>query len=441
VSSQFYLNLVIWAVVGVVAFWKAGSSRWNGAGLALAFFINMALIHWMGALVCAVPWYTPLAGTIVNEQGFEMSTLGIVAFALGCFLVAPVLSPHLESSEMFAPPTPRIIRSFLVIGIVCYVAAAAGLAKIPSVGAVVQTGTYFVLVAICIGLWDASLKNQRKKFYGLLASTLLLPAFTVLTQGFLGYGVGYAILVLSVFITLYKRRSRLLLAALPLIFVGMSFYVTYMRDRAEIREQVWGGNTYGSRIGQLAETCRTIEWFNPHDLKHLERIDDRLNYNWLIGAAISHLQLTRNYADGETIWMGMLALIPRALWPGKTVAAGSSDLVSRYAGIKVAYGTSVGMGLIFEFFINFGAYGVFVGLLIIGFLVGFVDRKAGAALRSGANIDFAMWFIIGIALLNVGGSLVEIMPGLIIPVGITFGLRRWLHEETLPAESNPAQAI
>jgi len=254
--------------------------------------------------------------------------------------------------------------------------------------------------------------------------TLVLPFFTVLTQGFLGYGVTELILVLSFFVMLYKHRLRLLLALLPLMFVALSFFVSYMRNRSDIRAAVWEGRDYSARIEPVLRTCRSVEWFNPWDTGHLRPIDDRLNQNSLIGAAIQRFDLTGHRAHGETIWMSVLALIPRAIWPEKTVSAGSMNLVSEYTGIVFAEGVSVGMGTVFEFYINYGTWGVIGGLLLMGAVIGVADRKAGYALRSGSVFDFAKWFLIGICLLSsTVGSLVEVTPGVVTAVVLTVLLR------------------
>jgi len=82
-------------------------------------------------------------------------------------------------------------------------------------------------------------------------------------------------------------------------------------------------------------------------------------------------------------------------------------LVSKYTGITFQQGTSVGMGPIFELEINFGSIGVFLGMLLLGVLLGVADRKAGAALRLDDPLTFGKWFLIGIITQNALGSFAE----------------------------------
>src|SRR5262249_48114281 len=143
-------------------------------------------------------------------------------------------------------------------------------------------------------------------------------------------------------------------AGLLLGFVGLSVYVSYMRDRSEIRDVVWGGQSLGDRVDRVATTFHAFEWFDPSKDEHLARIDSRLNQSFLVGAAVSRLSDIGGFAGGETLWDALIAVVPRALWPDKPVVAGSGNLVTRFTGIEFAAGTSVGIGQVMEFYVNFG---------------------------------------------------------------------------------------
>ncbi|MCP6769100.1 hypothetical protein NL529_30065, partial [Klebsiella pneumoniae] len=87
------------------------------------------------------------------------------------------------------------------------------------------------------------------------------------------------------------------------------------------------------------------ELFDPRNIRQLERIDERLNQNYLVGAAVRHLQDGRvDFAAGSTVSDAALNIIPRALWPDKPIGAGSGDLVAIYTGLEFSKETSVGIG-------------------------------------------------------------------------------------------------
>ena len=114
------------------------------------------------------------------------------------------------------------------------------------------------------------------------------------------------------------------------------------------------------------------------------------------------------FASGATFWQAVIALVPRAVWPDKPVFAGSMGLVTQYTGVTYAEGTSVGIGQVMEFYINFGTAAVLLGFLTLGVLVAGIDKAMADRLAAGDWRGCAFWFMPGIALLQVGGSLVEV---------------------------------
>jgi hypothetical protein len=242
-----------------------------------------------------------------------------------------------------------------------------------------------------------------------VAASIAFPVMTVLTQGFLGFGFA-AMLTLFAFVASYYRPQwRVVVAGLLLAYVGLSVYVTYMRDRTDIRNVVWTGGTLSESATQAADTFAAFEWFDPNNVKHLDRIDGRLNQDLLIGLAVENLNSgDAHFAGGLTIVDAVLALVPRALWPNKSIAAGSGDLVATFTGLRFPEGTSVGIGQVMECYVNFGTLGVVIGFLLIGGFITFIDRAALHCLTSGDVSRFMLWYLPGLALLQVGGSFVEL---------------------------------
>jgi hypothetical protein len=236
----------------------------------------------------------------------------------------------------------------------------------------------------------------------------VLPFTTLITAGMLGYGA-IAVLTILIFVSSFLRSPvRVILAGALIVYLGLSVFVSYMRDRTDIRATVWGEQSFEDRFDKISKTVTTFEWFDPGNFEHLQRIDGRLNQNFLVGAAVYQLGQTQNFARGDTLWDALMALIPRAIWPEKPITAGSGNLVSRYTGIDFAEGTSIGVGQVMEFYLNFGTPGVIVGFIIMGVLVTAFDWQAAERLARNDLHGFVLWFLPGIALLQVGGQLVEI---------------------------------
>jgi hypothetical protein len=116
------------------------------------------------------------------------------------------------------------------------------------------------------------------------------------------------------------------------------------------------------------------------------------------------------------LWYGatvpLWAIIPRAVWPDKSPVAGSGELVSEFAGITFAEGTSVGTGQVLEFYMNFGMAGGLIGFAGFGFILMRLDRAMSHALAVG-DIDGALKSgLLGLSLLMPLGSLAEILVSL-----------------------------
>lgn len=408
-TSKLAEYLLIWMVVmGLVA-----SVRWRrktpSTGLTLAYLFNLSLIHWFGAAIYLLPAFQS-QDMRLTELGFEQSLYGILAFAFGGLVLTPLLASKgwLPRSKATHRPDPRMPKAYVAFGVAFYVLSSTIFGRLPTAQAIVSSGQQLVVAGLALCCWKAWQERKVQRVVMWLLLALLMPFTTVISLGFLGYGA-VAFLTLLIFVSGFVRSPfKIALVGLPLIYVGLSIFVTYMRDRGDIRASVWGGQSFSDRIDRLGESAVSFEWFDPGRFEHLQRIDVRLNQNWLVGAAVNRLHETDGYARGDTLWDALLALIPRALWPDKPVSAGSGDLVNRYTDVKFADGTSVGVGQVLEFYANFGTAGVVIGFAIMGLLITALDLQAADRLARSNLQGFVLWFLPGIALLQVGGQLVEL---------------------------------
>jgi hypothetical protein len=268
----------------------------------------------------------------------------------------------------------------------------------------------------------------------------------MISQGFLGYGTVALLVVLGVVTSFYRPRWKLWIAWSALVYLGLSFYVTYMRDRGDIRTAVWGGAPISTRLSLVVGLATNVELFSLGNREQAERIDVRLNQNRLVGMAAEYLDMGRvDFARGSTIFELLYAVIPRALWPGKPMTGGSGDIVTRYTGVYFAEGTSVGVGHVLEFYVNFGLWAVFVGFAGLGWLLMWADETAGTALRNSQFITYFRVFVPAVSVLQVGGSLRETMVAVIAGwLGVSGAiavLRRLGHRATLaePSRANRPQ--
>ena len=433
--------LLIWMMVmGLVAL-----VRWRrktpSTGLTLAYLFKLSLIHWFGAAIYLLPAFQ-VRDPRLTEMGLEQSLYGVMAFAVGGLIFTPLLVNKgiFPRAKRTRGADPRLPKAYIACGVLFYMLSATFLGHLPTAMAIVSSGQQLVVAGLALCCWQAWRANKIRRLIGWLMLALLMPLTTLVTAGFLGYGA-VALLTLLVFLSGFVRSPfKVALVGVPLIYLGLSVFVSYMRDRGEIRAAVWGGQSFSDRLDRLGETMATFEWFDPAKLQHLERIDARLNQNWLVGAAVNRLRETDGYARGDTLWDALMALIPRALWPDKPISAGSGDLVNRYTDIKFAEGTSVGVGQVLEFYANFGTTGVVIGFAIMGLVITVLDLQAADRLARADLQGFVLWFLPGIALLQVGGQLVELTASAAASLIVALLANKYLDRLHRHGADSPAEA-
>jgi hypothetical protein len=376
----------------------------------LAYLASFAQLHWLAVTLYLNPAYS-FYNLAVVEAGFRQSLYAIGAIMLGSVLIAPPVMKFL--ARRAATPRndfPSWLAAALYIGIGAVSFVLLQLTRfghVPSLTAVLACGAQFTVAGLCLCCYTAVRKKQYALVALSLASGMALPYVTLLAQGFMSFGVAAATVVFAFAASLVRSRFMLVACGLALAYFALSVYVGYMRDRPNLRSVIWSDASIQDRLDILEQSLSRFEWFDPNNKTHCERVDVRLNQNLLVGAAVTRLDGADYYAHGATIRDGMLATIPRAVWPDKPMTSGSGTLVSDYTGIRFAEGTSIGIGQLLELFINYGTPGVIVGFLLIGALVTVCDWRAGAALVQGNYPSFAAWLLIGMCLLNIIGSFVE----------------------------------
>lgn len=418
--SEILLYCIGWATVAgaiSLALWR---SRASSVGLCFAYLVSFTLVHF-GACIYVFPRYIPendpylyQLGANVPEvaEGLRLAFLGLVCLAAGILWAGWTFSPPIRSVS--EPPDQRSVnrlsRTCMLAGCIFYFIVLPVAHYIPSGTSLAAAGIFLVLTGICLTFWN-SRSNGRIKL-STLALPLALPLVTLICSGFIGYGISALVIVGAFFIQFFRVRFAFVLSLVPLVYLGLTVYVNYMESRNDIRETVWGNQAYSARMNVILDKSTTFEPFDPQNAQHLYLIDRRLNQNLLVGKAVRAIESGRAAtANGKTLAFAFVSWIPRAIWPSKPAVGGSGDIVSRYTGLRFAEHTSVGLGQVLEFYINFGAAGVMIGFFVLGFALRRLDIAAATRLMEGNVWKFAGLHLIGIALIQPGGSMSEIVAG------------------------------
>jgi hypothetical protein len=413
-------------------------------GLPLTYLLSLSMIHLLGGVIYALPWYEATGDYLIQAgatatqvaTGFVTSAYGVIGFGLGSIFLAPWIVIVIKPAwlrEIPQRPAPKLPTQLLQIGLFFFLVVSPLSRVISGLQAISSAGIYIFVAALCLSCWQAWQQRDGKQFILWLAMACSLPLVTVTTMGFISYGAAATLVVLIFVASFYQPRWQTLVAAGLVVVLGLSIYVTYMGDRGDIRNTVWGGKDFQSRFEVIAGTFQKFETIDLTNQDHLELIDTRLNQNGLVGQSVEYItggQAT--FARGKTFLEAMVAPIPRLLWPDKPVMAGSGNLVADYTGQSFSAGTSVGVGQVMEFYLNFGFAGVFLGFLILGILLRVMDMVAAYKLACGNYWGFLAWFLPALGMIQPGGSLVEVVGSAAAAAVLIWGLRFFLNPQRQP---------
>ena len=407
--------LLTWLAVGMSLVWLVSQKRRGSAGLPLAYFLGLSLIHVPGALV-----YLDADESSYTMIGFEQTIIGMVAFLGGViiarcvFVAAPgqqasAKQPQALTSQSLAA-LDRLALIYIGVGGAAYFVLLRLVVSIFSATAIVAPLGLLIMVGICLRFWVARESQNWLKFWSTMALLPVLPVATLVLGGFLGNAASWILAIVTFVFAQSKRRVGFFLLAPVVCFVGLSVFVNYMKARNEIRQLVWYQPApIGERLQRIADVFQNFEWIDLSNEQHREAIGGRLNQNALVGPAVARLESgVVEYAYGATIGNMIMGLIPRALWPDKPAIGGGGTVVQDFTGLKFEEGTSVGAGQVFEFYVNFGRWGVIGGFALYGWLLGRMDSWVMECLYQGDQRRFLFWFLISLALLQPGGNLLEV---------------------------------
>jgi hypothetical protein len=376
-------------------------------GLPIAYLYSLLLVHVPGAFAHIVGSDFLLNSDLV-EVAMRFTALGSMCFVAGVWFARRSASRVSIRRDV---DRSQFWRFCLIGGWAC-IYGLSPLYEIPSVSAAVDKAGGVWMLGVMLGLRAALERGDSKRTGFWLGALMVYPVLMLLLGGFLSYGSAAIILVCAALTISTQSYWRAVAGIAVFVFLSLSIFVNYFEHRNDIRDQVWGGAPLEARIDSVVDTFGNFEWLDTTNRHHLIALDQRLNQNYFVGLAARRIEQGQvNYLEGESIWEGLLALVPRAFWPEKPVYAGSPQIVSKMTGLRLSRKTSFGVGNVMEFQINFGIPGVIVGFFVLGWLIGKLDLKAAVAERRADLGTVIICFLPAVALIDPQGSLVEMFSG------------------------------
>lgn len=409
-------------------------------GLPIAYLFALLLIHVPGAIAHLVGGDI-LTQSNLTELGIRFTAIGAAFFVVGVWVARFVIRQKVveRAANRFQ------FWVFCLVGGWIFTYGLTPLRSIPSLGAALDKGGVLWMLGVMLGL-RAAVQRGDIKWIGIWLSALLVyPVLMLLLGGFLSYGSTAIIIVVSVLAISTRNHWRVIAGATVAAVLAFHVFLSYFENRDQIREATWGEASIEERLEASATMFTDFKLFDPGNETQLNSLDLRLNQNHFVGLAATRIEQGQaDYLHGRSLWEGFIALVPRAIWPDKPVKAGSGTVVSEVTGLVLSETTSFGIGNVMEFHINFGVPGLVFGFLLLGWLLGVLDRKAAMAETSGDLGKAFLFFLPAVALIQPNGSMVELVSGsaaaLLAAYGWRWLWRQWSSERPQPLRV-PGRAV
>ncbi len=223
--------VVAWLPLSAILLWRV-STRTATAGLVLAYALQLVILHWFASAIYLIPWYSNFDPTVVFS-GLQQSTFAYAGFVIGSVVVISWRIRHRAES---GPPSAQLvdrglIRTCLGMGIVSYFVLTPIVGSTPTLMAVVAAASSGVVVGLVLGCWNGSHERSGGKLWLWGAATTVAPFVTIAVQGFLGYGLAAALIVFCFIASFHRPLWKVVVFGVVAGYIGLSVYVTYMRDR------------------------------------------------------------------------------------------------------------------------------------------------------------------------------------------------------------------
>ncbi|MBE2224106.1 MAG: hypothetical protein IAF02_21380, partial [Anaerolineae bacterium] len=420
----------------------------SGVGIPIIYLVQLGMYHWLTAAVDMLPWYLPRHNPFVLAIGFQQSVYAILSFGIGSLIFAPLITGLWRNERGFSPrnktvtikkneslhiPWPQV---YFYVGIIGFFFITPLTSRLPTISAFFSAMGDLMIVGGILLCWLAIRTNNKKRLLGYLILFALLPVFTTVSSGFLGWGFSFFLLVLIFILRANKRPIGILVIVMLIAYLSVSVFVNYMEARDDIRASVWGGESLRDRLFTTAESFQNFELFDIYNNDHLRWFEARLDQNIFIGMAIERLDNgIVEVANGKTLGDAATMLIPRILWPNKPVRLGGAQIISYYTGIPIYGSTTSPTGHVLELYINFKTLGVIIGFVFIGTLLTIMDEQAAKRLYDQDFSSFAVWFLPALSLLHPDNNFMVFTAGSISALIFILVFNRFVQILYIPKKS------
>lgn len=378
IISQFFFNNGIYLFIGALVF--AFLIDQLQQPYKPSIFTIIFLFHFIQ--ISAWVWMTNYLGVEVNYQSPHSGMAILMSYAGLIVLLLPVIYFHKKIPSISFGTLKKhadrlsINKTFIAYVVAFFSMNALGAAAFAYAGlaqliiSLVKVKWFFFLL---FGFQVIVKRKMYKEFLIFVALEFALGFFSFFSD-FKTVFFFLACLLLTFLIKVSLKHLVYALVSLTLlVYLG----ITWTSIKGEYRDFLnQGSSSQTVQVTQSQAIDKLLELAEKERNKDAaESFFERLQYTWHIAKAMDHVPENVDYQNGAN-WMESLsfALTPRYFNPNKARYDASSK-ATKYTGIaylKEASGVSFSLGYFADGYVDFGYYGMFIPLAIIGLVYGIV---------------------------------------------------------------------
>jgi hypothetical protein len=316
----------------------------------------------------------------VTQESLILLVMGLANMNIAFFLsrkywwknINPIRLPTITKASSF------LILAWLFLSMYLSYVYVSFLQDIPSIGHFLTPLGYFSFGLFYI-LWSE--KKLSKLQMSLVLGLFILELVFRLATGALAQIVFFLLFLVLV---LWRQHKRL---PLTIMLITAIFFLLFNPVKGEYRSYAW--NNTGDEMGTLEKAQLFINlavdyYSNPDNSPSTETesrsiiedsIINRVSQIALLSKVVEDTPDRVPHWNGQSYSSLWTSFVPRILWPNKPTAAWGNIFGRVYGYLnRYDYTTSLNLPWIVEMYINFGDIGIFLGMALVGLLLGFLDK-------------------------------------------------------------------
>lgn len=333
----------------------------------------------LGLNVTELSDYTIASRLPSVESAVWLGLIGLLVLAGGMHLGIRRLGPVERDRAMWEAMQFSTDRAF-VFYLLCTVLASVLQANAWAFGGLIQVVRAAVAIKWVGFFLLGYLVLMRRERYVLLMIAVGMEFISGIGF-FSGFKTVIFVTLILVFTVRYRLKAGTVISGLVLLGALVVFGATWTSIKGEFRAYLNQGTdaqaTLVSRSEQFDKLVELVGDLNGETLSlAVGDMFGRIAYVDYFALSMDYVPEVLPHEGGE-LWKQsvMHVFTPRALFPNKPILPSDSELTMRYTGLALASddeGTSISIGYMGESYIDFGSLGMFVPILLLGVLWGFM---------------------------------------------------------------------